>query len=138
MVEPVNEQTTPMYCRQCLYNLHGLTAHRCPECGAPFDPDDPETFLASDRWVRPSLFLAGALVCVALCFFSAALIPRPPSFENYVPPIILWAFAHGFALAAVRRARGWPNRLTAMLLFFVLSGITAWLAVDMIRTVLQW
>ncbi|MBC7833826.1 MAG: hypothetical protein H7Y88_01845 [Phycisphaerales bacterium] len=27
-----------MQCPACQYNLDGLTAHVCPECGAPFDP----------------------------------------------------------------------------------------------------
>ncbi len=27
-------------CRECGYDLRGLTEHRCPECGKPFDPAD--------------------------------------------------------------------------------------------------
>ena len=27
------------FCAKCGYNLRGLTEHRCPECGVPFDPD---------------------------------------------------------------------------------------------------
>ena len=30
-------------CRGCDYPLRGLTEHRCPECGRPFDPSDPTT-----------------------------------------------------------------------------------------------
>ncbi len=30
-------------CRQCGYLLRGLTEPRCPECGRPFDPEDPNT-----------------------------------------------------------------------------------------------
>ncbi|MHC4066328.1 MAG: hypothetical protein ACYSUI_17765 [Planctomycetota bacterium] len=35
-----------MRCLGCSYNLEGLPENRCPECGRPFDPDDPSTFLA--------------------------------------------------------------------------------------------
>jgi hypothetical protein len=31
-------------CRNCHYLLEGLTEHRCPECGAAFDPTNPDTF----------------------------------------------------------------------------------------------
>ena len=27
-----------LFCLTCDYNLRGLTVHRCPECGTPFDP----------------------------------------------------------------------------------------------------
>jgi hypothetical protein len=32
------------HCRSCRYDLAGLAAGPCPECGALFDPADPETF----------------------------------------------------------------------------------------------
>ncbi len=32
-------------CYKCNYLLHGLTEPRCPECGLPFDPTDPLTYL---------------------------------------------------------------------------------------------
>jgi len=28
-----------MRCQTCQYDLTGLTEHRCPECGQPFDPE---------------------------------------------------------------------------------------------------
>ncbi len=31
-------------CLTCGYILRGLMAHRCPECGRAFDPNDPTTF----------------------------------------------------------------------------------------------
>jgi hypothetical protein len=31
-------------CIGCGYQLRGLTERRCPECGRPFDPNDPRTF----------------------------------------------------------------------------------------------
>jgi len=35
------------YCRDCGYDLYGLEASHCPECGRGFDPDEPATFAAS-------------------------------------------------------------------------------------------
>lgn len=32
------------HCLGCSYVLDGLPQPRCPECGRPFDPDDPATF----------------------------------------------------------------------------------------------
>ena len=34
-----------MFCRSCRYGLEGLNAGRCPECGLPFDPTDPTTYV---------------------------------------------------------------------------------------------
>ena len=31
-------------CLDCAYILDGLPEHRCPECGRPFDPDDPDSY----------------------------------------------------------------------------------------------
>lgn len=48
-------QTTPtsMYCRQCGYQLAGLSENRCPECGRGFDPADRRSFARSARsWIR--------------------------------------------------------------------------------------
>ncbi len=41
------------HCLECSYVLDGLSEERCPECGRPFDPDDPDTF----RQPKPKLAL---------------------------------------------------------------------------------
>ncbi len=33
-----------MYCKTCWYNLSHLSEHRCPECGKPFDPNNPRSY----------------------------------------------------------------------------------------------
>jgi hypothetical protein len=66
------DQTTncTMYCRQCGYQLTGLSANRCPECGRPFDPANPRTFRQHPRawlirrWARRIAWTAAIL---ALC-----------------------------------------------------------------------
>lgn len=44
-------------CKQCGYALRGLSDHRCPECGRPFNPADKRT-LKVRRWQAPR-FLCG-------------------------------------------------------------------------------
>jgi hypothetical protein len=43
-----------MFCKQCQYDLRELPENRCPECGQPFNPDDPATYhrraKAHPRW----------------------------------------------------------------------------------------
>ena len=52
------------YCRQCHYPLVGLSEHRCPECGTPFDPRDPTTvdFHPRPQAVTPWKLDAAAIV----------------------------------------------------------------------------
>lgn len=33
-----------MRCLNCGYDLRGLSENRCPECGRPFEPNDPRTY----------------------------------------------------------------------------------------------
>ena len=44
----VRATTGNMHCRQCRYQLNGLDAGACPECGRHFDPEEPDTY-ATDR-----------------------------------------------------------------------------------------
>jgi hypothetical protein len=41
-------------CQGCGYSLRALTHFRCPECGKPFDPDDPTTMFAAN-WLSMAL-----------------------------------------------------------------------------------
>jgi hypothetical protein len=44
-----------MLCRRCTYDLRGLPAGACPECGRHFDPADPATYTdraTADSWTR--------------------------------------------------------------------------------------
>ena len=38
-----------MYCLKCYYDLRGLPANRCPECGRGFSPDNPASFSSTPR-----------------------------------------------------------------------------------------
>lgn len=58
------------FCRTCGYCLHGLPENRCPECGNPFDPADPKTFLPRPprRVLRRVVWAAVLVVVVVLPF----------------------------------------------------------------------
>lgn len=65
---PVAEPS--MFCRKCGYALHGLSKNRCPECGLPFDPADPTSFVsATARKASPGAGLGGML-CACILFLS--------------------------------------------------------------------
>ncbi len=52
-----------MRCKRCGYDLRELQEHRCPECGRPFDPKRPATWLSKPVSGRKNLWLAiGAAV----------------------------------------------------------------------------
>lgn len=56
-----------MRCRSCKYDLRNLSENRCPECGSPFDPNDPKTFFAPARrergwWIEIALITAVAYI----------------------------------------------------------------------------
>jgi hypothetical protein len=57
-----------MFCLKCRYPLHGLTEHECPECGSPFEPSDPATFLRSTQRVHP------ISVVIGLCLTAGTLL----------------------------------------------------------------
>jgi uncharacterized paraquat-inducible protein A len=66
-------------CKTCHYSLMGLTEHRCPECGTPFDPNDPSTFEIprpneATAWI--ALVAAFVLVFILLTFLVRMSIGR--------------------------------------------------------------
>lgn len=62
-------------CLGCGYDLRGLPENRCPECGRPFDPDDPESYVSKLRSGRSYLVAAiGGLVALAVPLTAAKLV----------------------------------------------------------------
>jgi hypothetical protein len=68
------EQAAPtsMYCRQCGYQLTGLSESRCPECGRAFDPANGQSYLHRRhswivrRWCRRIGVATAATVLLVL------------------------------------------------------------------------
>jgi len=81
-----NPETLPKRCLGCSYILDGLTVERCPECGRPFDPDDPKTFATKIRSGRTNLLqailgvvsISIPLVTAHLADLGVLSLPRNP------------------------------------------------------------
>ncbi len=83
-------------CRECGYDLHGLTDTRCPECGATFDPDEELRIDIISKTRPPSpphrsaailllVLLVTGVVSGLVAWWQAARTPtRPPPAS---PPI---------------------------------------------------
>ena len=71
-----------MFCRDCKYPIRGLERSRCPECGRPFQPSDPSTFLARRDQGQPQYIIAAV--------FIAAIFVLP-----FLSGLIYWAIATG-------------------------------------------
>ncbi len=78
-------------CRECGYDLQGLTKPRCPECGTQFDPTEKQRILAragqpapgaKRRWILVVLILVFTATTVAGMYVQnrqrAALNAAPP------------------------------------------------------------
>lgn len=68
-------------CLGCKYDLRGLDTPRCPECGRPFDPDDPTT-TGPVPWHRRPWEPWVALAC---CGFCAA-----HEYAGLFDPVVPW------------------------------------------------
>ena len=75
-----------MLCRSCQYSLEQLENPVCPECGLPFDPDDPSTYLVLNPGPRDelghfilvwSVYIAAAVLVTALFFVAQAITGGP-------------------------------------------------------------
>ena len=61
-----------MLCRRCDYNLTGLAAGPCPECGWRFDPGDDRSFAKITRAKRAIFsvlsIMAGSVLALLVVF----------------------------------------------------------------------
>ncbi len=116
-------------CAGCAYPLSSLPENRCPECGKPFDPSDPTTFVFTDdilaarrRTWREVAAFAGAGTLFAV------LGPGPryeEAFHLLLAGIILMTI--GFYFAVVNY-RSWLTPLLFLFSFVGMSWYCAWCA----------
>lgn len=66
-------------CRHCRYNL-ARVKHNCPECGQPFDPDEPETYelVNEERLLSSVAKVIVAGLCMALLMLIMFLFEDDP------------------------------------------------------------
>ena len=106
------------HCRVCGYSLVGLQAQRCPECGTPFDPDDPQTYEAFDpplllRFVsrRITVWTFFPLFLAAGAFVLATHVLHNPLMRDVLAvPIVLIALATLYSVSVRLRFQTWERR----------------------------
>ena len=93
-------------CLRCDYLLRGVSEPRCPECGQPFNPSDPDTIRLPGRkppwWQRygdtPSWWHLATICALTLWFLEAASRPFAGPFSGssvtaafcFVPLLLLF------------------------------------------------
>jgi hypothetical protein len=91
---------------RCQYILDRLTEQRCPECGRPFDEDDPRTYSLGDGTGIPlrsgRRFLVAAMAGFALILSIWPVtsivddtLRLPPEQTTWIPPVL---YGSGLAL----------------------------------------
>ncbi len=114
--------SSPKYCLSCSYVLDGLVSRRCPECGHPFDPANPETFARSGRqpiqrkWAHRSLILAAILLPIELVCVGIAYETIGEVLQGALILMFLGGNLIGFLLLLFRL----PRAAMVWLLFFAL------------------
>ena len=80
-------------CRKCRYNLTGLTANRCPECGTEIDAEAVRYGLRRRRW--PALVFGSGLLLLSAAGVGALLYGRAQKIDWYqhYPVRLLLAYA---------------------------------------------
>jgi hypothetical protein len=132
---------------ECRYPLDGLMANRCPECGREFDPDNPQTYLASRRQTQPSskwgvLLLVGPII-LALMFIHRSGGGAPRFYSGLLAgciviglvALVLWYWAMGLK----DPAQYVPLKWVALFLIFVLIlGITIRICIGLLFAALYY
>lgn len=122
-------------CLDCGYILGGLPENRCPECGRPFDPNDPQTYdphgLAGQVFSQAATWAAWLAVPAALLMLLQTFASAIPNWVLALAAVLAFV---GLSIAIVvvgasgRRllsyGRGTPEDWTALRKAFVVGLVT--------------
>ncbi|GEM_PF-1541248 len=117
-----------MFCQNCRYNLRGLSAGHCPECGREFDPSDSKTFSRSGRrfegMIAADARPRATIAIAALVLWSITALRDPVS----VPSILSGPFI------VVHVWDWWPtNALVVAAGLCILTPLGLWVMTDRLR-----
>ncbi len=117
-----------MYCLKCKYGLAGLSSHRCPECGTPFDPLDRSTYRTSDPRKRPVLLLLTIVGATLLLLVTCSVTPS----VAYLAIAVVNGALQGRQLPIALLLRSQIHLITVLIWSVALAGAVA-LAVFAVR-----
>lgn len=125
MSEPQPKLPDTACCTQCGYLLRGLPENRCPECGRPFDPQDPWSYELPGRR-KPRRGSPAGRALVAACL-SVGLIVSTRSLHEF-NTLSYWLACLAFAVVAwiklmqaqrAGRADAWEALMVRLALVFL-------------------
>jgi len=113
-----------MYCKGCRYDLRGLEADRCPECGREFDPADARTYDRFSSRLRglaaPGIVARATIAFLVLLIWSMTVI---------IPGFITGMLSGPFVLVHVWD--WWPwNAVTVGVGICVLVPVVLWVVTE--------
>ena len=131
----------PVHCRDCQYDLSGLEAGPCPECGRRFDPADPASFAAESgfehRWRQVKIGATLAVLLAALVVWCGVTNEAGPMLLLLVAGVPgLLAFFGGIPL--LRRPLSPRLVACSMIPAIVLVGAFYTLAIHMYLSLGVW
>lgn len=94
------------HCRQCGYNLTGLTSDKCSECGSPLQPDG----IVIGEGGRSKALVIGGLLCLMPCVGLLAIVAVNTDWYPYYPTGWLISDARSNVWATANKAWGELNR----------------------------
>ena len=117
-----------MQCRTCQYRLDRISGHRCPECGAEFNPGDPDSYLDPST----SAYGPGEMAFVALALGILLVVQLVFGYIIEVPSLLragLWFLVPAtmvllFGMSLIRiRVRGRILMLATLPGWIIIAGI---------------
>lgn len=126
-LKPDQEQpilTADLPCPQCGYNLRGLPASRCPECGTPFDPEQLRRLYQAGREAPPLAWILPNMLRHPVAFWRMPAVqftagPSPQQVFTILAGALYTALIIHIAISLTSGTSPWmndrPSTVTGML-----------------------